>query len=71
VGVWDGSGTTQVGHIPADLSSTVAGRIRAGEQLVGLILREIRRDSKSGPRSALHLLVTPTDRLDLSIIEDH
>jgi hypothetical protein len=68
VGVWDETGTIQLGHIPADLSSSVAGRIRAGEQLVASIVREIRRDSRSGPRSALHLLVTPGE-LNLSIID--
>src|SRR5271166_924931 len=52
VGVWDGSGSVQVGHIPADLSAEVASRIESGEQLVGFVLREIREHSKSGPRTA-------------------
>jgi HIRAN domain len=70
VGVWDETGTVQLGHIPADLSSTVAGRIRAGEELVAVIVREIRRDSESGPRSAIHLLVAPASELNLSIVDD-
>ncbi|HLN07282.1 MAG TPA: hypothetical protein VK217_13455, partial [Acidimicrobiales bacterium] len=70
VGVWDASGSIQVGHIPAECCAEVASRIRTGEQLVGYVLREIRRDSKSGPRSALHLLVTPADELNLSIVDE-
>jgi hypothetical protein len=66
VGVWDGTGSVQVGHIPADLSTDVASRIRAGEPLVAFVLREIRRQSK---RSALHLLVMPAGELNLSIAE--
>jgi HIRAN domain len=69
VGVWDGSGSIQVGYIPADCCRSVASRIRAGEQLVGFVLREIRHSSESGPRSALHLLVMPTGALNLSVIE--
>lgn len=70
VGVWDGSGSIQVGYIPADCCRGVASRISAGEQLVGVVLREIRHGSKSGPRSAIHLLVLPAGTLQLSVIED-
>jgi hypothetical protein len=42
-------------------------RIRAGEQLIAYVLREIRRQSRSGPRAALHALVMPTGELNLSI----
>jgi hypothetical protein len=69
VGVWDETGTVQLGHIPADFSSTVGERIRAGEELVASIVREIRRESMSGPRSALHLLVTP-GKLNLSVVNE-
>ena len=70
VGVWDGSGSVQVGYIPADCCPGIASRIRAGEQLVGFVLREIRRGSKSGQRAALHLLVMPAGALNLSIIDE-
>lgn len=69
VGVWDASGSLQVGHIPAEHSGEVASRLRSGEQLVGHVLREIRHGSKSGPRTTLHLLVMPAGELKLSILE--
>lgn len=70
VGIWDRNGAVQVGHIPADHSPEVASRIHEGEQLVGFVVREIRRGSKSGPRSALHLLVLPAGELSLSVVEN-
>lgn len=69
VGVWDSRGRIQVGHIPADCCAKLAARIGAGEHLVGYILREIRRDSKSGPRTGLHLLVVPAGELALSVVD--
>ena len=70
VRVRDGSGSVQVGHIPRDLSAEVAERIRSGEQLAALVLREIRLTSKSGRRWSLHIIVMPTGELTLSIVED-
>ncbi len=70
VAVWDATGSVQVGYIPADHSAEVASRIRAGEHLVGFVLREIRRGSQSGPRVSLHLLVMPAGELQMTIVED-
>jgi HIRAN domain len=70
VGLWDRSGSVQAGYIPADHSAQIASRIRAGEQLIAYVLREIRRGSRSGPRAALHALVMPTGELNLSIALD-
>ena len=67
VGVWDFSGCVQAGYIPAEHSTDVTSRIRAGEQLVAFVLREIRRASPSGPRVALHALVMPAGELNLSL----
>jgi HIRAN domain len=67
VGIWDPSGSMQAGYIPADHSANVTSRILAGEQLIAYVLREIRCQSRSGPRAALHALVMPTGELHLSI----
>jgi hypothetical protein len=67
VGIWDRSGSVQAGYIPADRSANVTSRIRAGEQLIAYVLREIRHQSRSGPRAALHVLVMPAGVLNLSI----
>jgi hypothetical protein len=69
VGVWETIDGTQLGHIPADVCCDVSARIRAGEQLEGYVVREIRRDSRSGPRIALHLLVVPAGELNLALVE--
>jgi len=69
VGVWDGTGSIQLGYIPHDLSAEVASRIRAGEHLAGFVLREFRQSSKSGPRKAIHILVTPIGELRLDIAD--
>lgn len=69
VGVWDSRGRIQVGHIPADSCANLAARLGRGEQLVGYVLREMRRDSKSGPRTGLHLLVAPAGKLALSVVD--
>ena len=70
VGVWDQKGSLQIGHIPAECCAEVAQRIQAREEMAGYVLREIRRGSKSGPRSALHLLVALAGDLRLSIVDD-
>jgi len=70
VGVWETQSGMQLGHVPADFCGDVSARIRAGERLEGYVVREIRRDSKSGPRTALHLLVAPADELKLALVED-
>lgn len=67
VGAWNASGTIQAGYIPAEHSADVTSRIRAGEQLVAFVLREIRRGSTSGRRIALHALVMPAGELNLSM----
>lgn len=67
VGVWDGSGNVQVGYIPEEFSDKVAKRMRAGEQVVGYVIREIRHDSASGRRSGLHILVLPPGELNLVV----
>jgi hypothetical protein len=70
VGVWDEDGRIQAGHVPAELSAAVAGRIRSGEQLTAEVLREVRRDSESGPRVGLHILILPPAPLELERLED-
>jgi hypothetical protein len=67
VGIWDPSGSIQAGYIPADHSANVTSRILAGEQLIAYVLREIRCQSRSGPRAALHALVMPAGELNLSM----
>ncbi len=67
VGVWDRSGSVQVGYIPAEHSEAVGSRIFAGERLVAFVIREIRRESRSGLRAALHILVVPVGDLQLSL----
>jgi hypothetical protein len=59
VGIWDGSGTLQVGYVPPTLSRTVAGLMRSGTALGGQVLREFRLRSPEGERSALHVLIAP------------
>jgi len=70
VGVWDERGRVQAGHVPAELSVEVAGRIRSGEQLAGEVLREVRRDSQSGPLVGLHILILPPVPLEMERLED-
>lgn len=70
VGVWDSSGSVQAGHIPRELSAEIAARMRAGEQLMAMMLREIRRGSRSGPRAALHLLVVPPCELQMKMVKE-
>jgi hypothetical protein len=70
VGVWDELGRVQAGHVPAELSAEVARRIRSGEQLTGTVLREVRRDSQSGPLVGLHILILPPVPLEIERRED-
>jgi hypothetical protein len=73
VGVWDSSGTVQAGHIPSELSAGITEWIRAGKLGGAVVLREIRQGSKSGPRSALHILVMPPippGKLEMKILDE-
>jgi hypothetical protein len=70
VGVWDELGRVQAGHVPAELSAEVARRIRSGEQLTGEVLREVRRDSQSGPLVGLHILILPPVPLEIERHQD-
>jgi hypothetical protein len=70
VGVWDSSETLQVGYVPAALSGRVAGEFRKGNPQSGLIIAEFRRDSDTGLRVGLHMLVAPLGSLLLSIQTD-
>lgn len=70
VAVWDERGGVQVGHVPAELSAEVARRIRSGEQLTGEVLREVRRDSRSGPLVGLHILILPPVPIEIERYED-
>ena len=69
VGVWDEGGHIQAGHVPAELSAEVAGRIRSGEQLTGEVLREVRQASRSGPLVGLHILITPAGLLEVERLD--
>jgi hypothetical protein len=70
VGVWDERGRIQAGHVPAELSAEIAGRIRSGEQLCGEVVREVRRGSQSGPRVGLHILILPPAPLEIERLDD-
>jgi len=70
VGVWDADGAIQAGYLPADVAVGVAARMRSGEQMVGMVVREIRQGSKSGKRSGLHMVLIPPCTFKLKIIED-
>jgi hypothetical protein len=70
VGVWDSSGSLQVGYVPAVLSPRVAAEFRKGNAQGGLIISEFRRDSAAGQRVGLHMLVGPLGSLLLSIRSD-
>ena len=70
VGVWDASGTTQIGFVPAEHSERIAADIRSGSQLAGIVMREFRRP-ENGPRLGLHMLIVPAGMLELTIEDDH
>ena len=70
IGVWGSSGTIHVGYVPATLSPQIAAQFRSGNPLGGLIISEFRRDSETGPRVGLHMLLAPQGALLLSIHSD-
>jgi hypothetical protein len=65
VGIWDATGTVQVGYVPATLSRTLASALRGGEQLGGEVIRELRLGGPDGRRVALYALIAPPGRLEL------
>ena len=67
VGVWDLAGVCQAGHVPAELRSEIAGLLRAGVALGGMVTREFRWGSAKGKRIALHVLIAPVGRVHLVI----
>jgi hypothetical protein len=71
VGIWDGSGTVQVGYVPATLSRTVANLLRSGTALGGQVLREFRMGSATGERSALHVLIAPAAATVSLVVHEH
>ncbi len=70
VGVWDASGSIQLGYVPREYSERVAMDIASGIPLSGLMLREFRRSSASGPRLGIHILIF-SGRHQLVIDVDH
>jgi HIRAN domain len=67
VAVYDGSGKTQVGYVPAELASTVAAVMHDGVQLVGFVMREYRERNSRGKRLGIHISIFPAGRFRLSI----
>jgi hypothetical protein len=67
VGVWDATGEHQIGFVPAEHAKEIAARIAAGEALGALIMREYRRESKTGPRLGLVMLIAPVARIKLRV----
>jgi hypothetical protein len=67
IGVWDAGGTLQVGHVPAALSRSLAPLMRAGTELGGEVISELRVGSERGERVALHILIAPAGALHYSI----
>lgn len=67
VGIWDASGTLQVGYVPATLSRTVAAMIRRDGQPTGEVVRELRLGSADGERTALYVLIAPPGRIRLEL----
>lgn len=59
VGVWDSSGTLQVGYAPPALARPLSAELRRGEQLSGVVVREMRLGSASGERLAVFVIVGP------------
>lgn len=70
VGVWDASGSIQLGFVPREYSERVATDMASGTRLEGLTLREFRR-SAGGPRLGIHILVRPGGRHQMVIDVDH
>jgi hypothetical protein len=70
VGVWDASGSIQLGFVPREYSERVAMDIASPISLEGLTLREFMRTS-SGPRLGIHILIAPAGRHQIVIDVDH
>jgi hypothetical protein len=68
VSVWDATGTTQIGFVPAEHSERIAADMRSGSTLAGLVLREFRRP-ENGQRLGLHMLIVPTGLLEF-VVDD-
>ena len=66
VGVWDASGSIQLGYVPREHSERVAMDIASRIPLEGLTLREFRR-TPSGPRLGIHILIFPAGRHQIVI----
>lgn len=67
VAVYDGSGKTQVGYVPAELAPTVGAVMHEGVQLVGYVLREYRERNSRGKRLGIHVAIFPAGQFTLSI----
>jgi hypothetical protein len=65
VGIWDATGSIQVGYVPTTLSRTLTAQLRAGAKLGGQVISEYRLGSADGQRVALDVLVAPAGRLRL------
>src|ERR1700691_6349001 len=63
IGVWDQTGTAQLGYIPRDLCSDVHALVPAGSDLAaavrGFVLSEFREGTDAGQRLGLRILVGP------------
>ena len=70
VGVWDASGSIQLGYVPREHSEHVAVDIASGIPLEGRTLREFRR-TPSGPRLGIHILIFPAGPHQIGIDVDH
>jgi len=69
VGVWDAGGEAQVGWVPAADAPEVAGMIRGGQALSGIVLREF-RSAPDGPRIALNMVIGPAAELALEVVPE-
>ncbi len=74
IGVWDQTGTAQLGYIPRDLCSDVHALVPAGSDLAeavgGFVISEFREGSDAGQRLGLRILVGPTGEITLTIRSD-
>jgi restriction system protein len=74
IGVWDQTGTAQLGYIPRDLCSDVHALVPAGSDLAeavgGFVLSEFREGTDAGQRLGLRILVGLTGEITLSIRSD-
>lgn len=71
IGVWDQTGTAQLGYIPRDLCSDVHALVPADSKLAevlgGIVLSEFREGSDAGQRLGLRILVGPAGGITLTI----